>query len=440
MDHAASTIPPESAGSLRIEPLRRPLSGELHPPGDRRITHRALMLGALALGPVHMLGALESAETVATRRVLAQLGVSFATDDEGWLVITRRERRLRPPVGELDCGMSAATLRLVAGLLAGQQVSALLTGDSELRARDFTALIAALRELGSEVEEVDAAGRLPLRISGARLEPLDCELAPAAYQLKDTLLLAALQAAGISRLRGMVNGYDHLERLLKTAGASVRRQNGLLSIKGQQNIHPRRIQVPADATAAAPFIVLATLVPESELTVVQLGTNPNRMGLIKTLTRLGCHLERERSWQYGAEPVGNFRVRHTPRLSALSVAPNLTPFLRDEFPLVALLATQAQGASHLKCGPSLRGGTPDLLQLTAQLLRQFGADVEQEEDGLTVRGPTPLSGTEVQCAGSLRLSMLAVCAGLLADGPSEVHGARVLEDVYPGLTRALQEC
>jgi 3-phosphoshikimate 1-carboxyvinyltransferase len=252
------------------------------------------------------------------------------------------------------------------------------------------------------------------------------------------LLLAGLQAVGTTKLTGMVNGYDHLERMLKLMSVNLRRRGDTLSLKGEQNIHPRRIKVPGDVSAAAPFILLAILLEGSDLKISQMGSNPNRMGMIKILTRSGAQIKRERNWQFGAEPVCQLRVKYSDQLEAFSIAPNMAPFLPDELPLLALLATQIPGTSRLHAGDRAFQQVPDILQLTAQILRQFGADIETSANELAVHGPKQLTGAEVQCAGDRRLALLAVTAALLAETPSQLHGAEVVEDTYPGLLSALK--
>lgn len=435
--HDTGQEPPEAAGGpLSVELRQAPLRGELHLPSDRRITHSALMLSALALGPTQLKHALESAETVATRRVLAQLGVTFTVDSEGWLVVARREFELLKPRAELDCGESGLTLGLLLGLLAGQPFEAVVTGGGP-PLPGLGELIVRLTELGATIEPLGEGWLPPLRVRGGRLTGCQLAVPPGGYLIKDALLLAGLQASGLTSLTGRLNGSDHLERLLKLMSVNLRRRNDALSFKGEQNIHPRSIRVPGDITAAAPFIVLAALIPESELKISQMGANPNRVGLIKTLIRLGADVQRTRNWQFASEAVCELRVRQRDGLEGFSVAPNMAPSMADELPLLALLATQLPGTSQLRDNGAPAGSGPGLLALAAQLLRQFGADAAETNGGVTVRGPTRLHGAEVQCAGDLRLSLLALTAALLAEGPSVLHGAGILEDCYPGLVAAL---
>jgi 3-phosphoshikimate 1-carboxyvinyltransferase len=401
------------------------------------MSHLALILGSLAIGPVLIQGVLESADTVSTRRVLAHLGVSFTTDDEGWLVVSRPEGTFKRPEVELDCGRSAMTMQLMLALLSGQRFSSMLVGDDELWSLPLEPLIKPLRAMGAHIECVSSECHPPLRIKGQPLYPYNIVLEPITPEVHDPLLLAAMFAVGESALSEPAPGPDHMERMLRHLGANVRRNGLNVTFKGEQRIYPRRIKLPGDFTAAAPLIAAATLLPESELWIHETGTNPGRTGFLKTLVRSGGVVERQRTWQFGAEPVGSFLVRHTPRLSPFSIAPNLTPSLLDEFFLLALLATQAGGVSTLKGAQVLSHKHPDALLLAAQMLQAFGADVEYTADSLRIQGPSRLSGTEVQCANDPRLAMLGVVAALAAEGPSILHGAECLHDYYPGFVTGL---
>jgi len=440
LDQLSGPQPPSDSGTVVVEPLAGPLSGIYFPPGDRCITQRALILGAIARGPMRLMGALESPQTVATRRVLAQLGVSFTIDAEDWLVVARRDgAALQEPLVDLDCGDSLETLWLMAGMLCGQDLAATLTGSSQLLAGDCGPLVDQLALMDARLECLGSGQRPPLGVQGRQLKVTELTIPPHSYLLKDSLVMASLSVQGISRLIGAVNGNDHLERLLRQMGVSIRRSGDNLTVKGGQNVHPRRIMIPGDVTAAAPLVVAAALTPGSDVLLRQVGANPGRMGLFKTLGRVGADLNRERDWQYGSEPVANLRVRYSPELESFSVSPNLAPFLIEEFPLLALVATQVKGRSHLRNGIPKTGATPNIQQMTSDILRQFGADIEQTDDGYIVTGPTPLTGAEVQCAGNLSLGMLALAAALIAKGPSTLHAAGALEDSYPGLLREIQQ-
>jgi len=418
-------------GAWRIEPAASPLGGDYQPPSDLIMTHLGLVLGSLTVGTTYLLGALESPDTVATRRVLAHLGVSFTCDDDGWLAVSRQHDNLVQPQVELDCGSSVTALRLMAGLLCGQKFSSVLTADGELAARPLTDLVMRLRQMGAQIDCLGGPGLPPLRIKGQPLYPVEIQLDSDSPEVRDPLLLAALNAAGACRFIELAPGPDHAERMLRHLGVSVRRSGLAISMKGEQRLYPKRIKIPGDFTAAAPLVVGATLVKGSELTIVQVGTNPGRAGLLKILSRIGGVVERQRTWQFGAEPVASFTIRSAAGLAAFNVAPNLAQSLVDELPLIALLATQASGTSHIRGAGALRRGVPDCLELVSQILRSFGADVELEADGLRIAGPTPLAGAEVQCANDPRLVMLAATAALIASSPSTLHGADAMLDYYP---------
>jgi 3-phosphoshikimate 1-carboxyvinyltransferase len=225
--------------------------------------------------------------------------------------------------------------------------------------------------------------------------------------------------------------------MLRHLGVGVRRNGLTVTLKGEQRVYPRRVKIPGDISAAAPLVAAATLLPDSELQIHEVGTNPGRTGFLKTVARAGGVIERLRTWQFGGEPVGSFLVRHAPRLCAFTVAPNLAPSVLDEFFLLALLASQADGLSSLRGAQALSCNQPDALMLAAQMLTAFGADVEYAGDGLRVQGPTPLHGAEVQCANNPRLAMLAVTAALVASSPSLLQGADCLHDFYPGYLSVL---
>jgi 3-phosphoshikimate 1-carboxyvinyltransferase len=410
---------------LRVIPTGLPLRGSFTPPGDRQITLAALCVGALAGGPVLLQGAVEDSHSIALRRVLAHLGVTFTPDDEGWLVVDKPGGKLCAPAGELDCGGSLPALRLLLGLLAGQRFSCSLTGDDGLSRQPLQPLYDILRGLGAELQAPGPAAALPLRIKGKPLRPLSLDLPPADAALKDALLLAALHAVGESRLSCRASTQDHLLRALRHTGIRAASSAAAVTLTGEQLPAGRRFKIPGDFSLAAPLALLAILRPGSELHLNHVGMNPNRLGLLKVLERSGGEVQRERAWQFGSEPVSSLAIRsaglpHPPR--PFNVPANLACSLLEDWPLAALLATQAGGACVLQGAEPLATGTPDRLVLLRQLLCQCGADVEQLDGGLHVGGPTALQAAELQCAGDSQLSRTALAAAALAAGESTLYG------------------
>ncbi|MEZ5339838.1 MAG: 3-phosphoshikimate 1-carboxyvinyltransferase [bacterium] len=430
------TSNPEN-GSIRIGPAASPLRGSYEPPGDRSITHRALILGSLTDEDSEICGSLECEDTVCTRRVLAQLGQTFTSSAEEDC-ITVSQGRLRAPEVPLDCGRSFTTLKLMLGLLATQDFESVLTGSPELLQRRVTHLVEPLRQLGAEIVCEGIGDSAPLRIRGQRLQAGKLEIAVRDAEVKSTLLLASPCMEGTLRIVEKAPSRDHSERLMKHMGIVFGRESGAISLACGQSPKARRIKIAGDMSSAAPFIAAAVLLPGSELSVSQVGFNPGRCGMVKVLSRVEGCIERTRDWQLGSEPVTSLEVRHCAELPAFNIAPNLSPSMADELPLLALLATQAEGTSYLRGLSRLGARMPDRHLLTAQILRRFGADVELEEDGFTIHGPKPLHGCEVQCAGDHRLVMMATVAALIANGESTLHGVDSIRHSYPGFFSDLQ--
>lgn len=407
--------------SWKITPLQAPLRGEHTPHGDRPITNLALTLAALAVGATNLKNAVESPGTVATRRILALLGVSFTTTDDGWLVVSKPDQTLSAPQVELDCGGQVETFTLMLGLLVGQRFSSHLVADICL-ANIFDYVKGPLDKMGARITPSRTDGKLSLRIKGNPLYPAKLAFRPGAEPLKNTLLMAALFAVGESRFDDAVLSCDHLERIQKTMGVNLRRQGASILIEGGQRVYSRWLRIPRDISAAAPLITLAALYPGSEILFKETGINPGRSGFLKVLSRSGVGIERKKNWQYGSEPVADILVKATTGLQTINAAPNLAPSMARELALLALVATQANGSSSIKGLEVLDYGIGAKASLAAQILRSFGGDVEVGQDGLAIHGPTALSGTEVQCAGNRDLACMAAVTALLAKGKSTIHG------------------
>ena len=416
-------------GSITISHAGGALRGSYDPPGDRSITHRALILGALTGEDTELCGTLECEDTVCTRRVLALLGTTFTSLEDDCIMVSARG--LQAPEVPLDCGRSFTTLKLMLGVLAGQKFESVLSGHGELLQRRLSHLTAPLIAMGARITSEGIPDCAPLRIQGGQLSGRSVDIAVRNAEVKSTILLASPFMEGKLLIQEKAPSRDHTERLMKHMGISFGKDSGALSLECGQRPASRRIKIAGDMSSAAPFIAAAILLPGSDLTINQVGFNPGRCGMVKVLSRVPGAIVRLRDWQLGSEPVTSLRVRHAARLEAFNIAPNLSPCMADELPLLALMATQASGTSYLRGLNRLAQRTPDRYLLTAQILRNFGADIELEEDGYTIHGPQTLHGAEVQCAGDHRLVMMATVAALISQGRSTLHGAGSVQHSYP---------
>jgi 3-phosphoshikimate 1-carboxyvinyltransferase len=422
--------------SWRINATGKPLAGEYTPPGDRFGTHLALLLGSLSVGTTRIRGAAECPETVATRRALAHLGASFTTDDEGWLVVGRREERLYDAEVELDVGPFVGVFELLAGFLCGQGLAARIACRTQFPPA-AQAVVNLLSEAGAEVELSLGEGVAELSTGTRPPNGFECDIPQSRPGLKAAMLLAALGSERPCTIHEPEIGPDSCERMMKFMGVALRRSNGTLTTGSGHRIYPRYLKIPGELTAAAPFICAAGLIPDSDLAVTEVSTNPHRSGLLKVLAKSGLHVRRTKTWQYGSEPVSRLHIHPGDVLRPLQVPPSLAPAMVDELPFAALIATQAGGASQLRGADLLRGGLPDRAELTLQVLRSFGADIALEGDMFSINGPARLVPATVQCAGDPLAAYLAATAALLTHGETVIHGVDESADPFPGLIHDL---
>lgn len=395
-------------------------------PGDKSITHRALILGAVASGRTRIVNPGPGGDCQSTERALRQLGARIerrAGEVEVWGPIAPRGRRV-------DCGRSGTTMRLLAGVLAGRGERFVLDGHPQLRARPMERVAAPLRVMGADA--VTDAGRPPLRIGGAGLRGAYHRLPVASAQVKSALLLAGVRATGETVVEEPVPTRDHTERLLAAAGVRV-------SVGGSAGevvsilpgpIAPLEIQVPGDPSSAAFLLTAAALVPGSAVTVARVSANPTRAAFPELLRRMGAEVEIALRPGGGPEPSCDVRVEQRP-LQAIQVEAGDVPGLVDELPLVGLLATQAEGTTTVRGASELRVKESDRIAVLVQGLRRLGARVEEFDDGFAVSGPTPLRGAMVDSGSDHRLAMAFWLAGLASDGPVDVQGMEYAADSFP---------
>jgi len=418
------------------------LRGAVRVPGDKSITHRALLLGAVGDGTTRIRGYLDGGDCRATMGCLEALGVTVEREEDGareraLVVHGRGLRGLRPPTGPLDCVRSGTTMRLLAGLLAGQRFDSVLDAAEQLRRRPMDRVIEPLRRMGARIDGADGGRRPPLTIAGGPLHGTEHLLPVASAQVKSCLLLAGLYAEGETVVVEPGPSRDHTERMLRARGAAVESAGLRHALRGPvSSLAALDAAVPGDFSSAAYWIVAALLVPGSELLVRGVNVNPTRTGLLDALEAMGARIERLDPRDEGGEPVADLLVRAGP-LRAVDVGGDLVPRMIDEFPVLALAATQAEGVTRVRDAAELRVKETDRVATITAALTALGARVQPHADGFDVEGPAPLRGAAVDGHGDHRLAMTVAIAGLLAGGATTLLGAECIPDSYPGFVETL---
>jgi 3-phosphoshikimate 1-carboxyvinyltransferase len=408
-------------------------------PGDKSISHRALLLGGIAEGVSTIRNWLPAADCQATLHAMRALGVRVDQLGPTELVVHGVGLRgLGRPSAPIDCQGSGTTLRLLAGILAGQPFTSTLDGHAGLRRRPMERVAVPLRQMGAQVEAHD--GRPPLTVTGGNLRGIDYHLPVASAQVKSAILLAGLYADGRTVVHQPGPARDHTERMLSAQGARIALQGNAIALTpGSQPLAPCSLSVPADFSSAAFPVAAALLVPDADLILEGVGVNPTRTGLLDVLHGMGAEIVRLNQAEQAGEPVADLRVRPA-RLRGAEVSGDCVVRMIDEFPILAVAATQAEGDTIVRDAGELRVKESDRIAAAVTELRALGATIEERDDGFLVTGPTRLRGALVQSHGDHRLAMALAVAGMVADGETIVEGAEVIADSFPGfasLMRAL---
>jgi 3-phosphoshikimate 1-carboxyvinyltransferase len=433
-----------SRSTVEVRPAAR-LGGELRLPGDKSISHRALLLALLAKGESTIRGAGDGADVRSTAGIVAALGAevdraSATGGNVDYRVRSSGAAGLRAPSAALDCGNSGTSMRLFAGILAGQPFRAVLDGDGSLRGRPMARIIEPLRSMGASVEGGDIDSHPPLTITGRHpLRAIDWSTPVPSAQVKSSVLLAGLRADGTTTVRESVATRDHTERMLRARGASVRstlvRGGGaVIEIEGGTALDARDELVPGDPSAAAFWLVAGAIHPAAELRVRDVGVNPTRRAVIDLLARMGASID-ERQAQVAedeadGEPLADLVVRSS-ELRALELDAADTAVAIDEIPILCLAATQAAGRSVIRGAGELRHKESDRIAGIVDGLRALGARIEARGDDLVIDGPTRLRGAAVDSLGDHRLAMTFAIAGLVAGGPTTIGDAESVAISYP---------
>ncbi len=414
-------------------------------PGDKSISHRAAMIAALADGTSSIRNFSSSADCAATLSCLTALGVAIERDHSGLAITGAGPRGMRAPAGGLDCGNSGTTMRLLAGILAGQDFKSTLTGDDSLRSRPMQRIIEPLRMMGATISSPD--GRAPLVIEGHQdLKAITYELLVASAQVKSCILLAGLTAAGRTEVVASEITRDHTERMLRRFGVQVETGDAeregeitrVAAVRGPARLSAQDVLIPGDVSSAAYFIAAAALLPGSSLDVNDVGVNPTRVLFLEQLRGLGMQVEITNVRDESNEPVGVIRVRgpEAQVSSAQFAAPMMirgliVPQLIDELPLLAVVGSQTAGGIEIRDAAELRVKESDRIATTAMNLKAMGAEVEEFDDGLRVAGGARLHGAKIDPRGDHRIAMAFTVAGLLAAGETEIIDPECVSVSFP---------
>ena len=421
-------------------------------PGDKSISHRAAMVAALAEGASRISNFSTSADCYSTLSCLRGLGVSIVRKGADLLIDGVGRAGLRPPPAPLDCGNSGTTMRLLAGILSGQNFESTLTGDASLRSRPMARIIEPLRMMGASISSDD--GRAPLVIHGQQpLQAISYELRVASAQLKSCILLAGLNAVGRTEIIENEVTRDHTERMLRGFGVQIesgtiekdRKNARSVAITGPCIFHARDISIPGDISAAAYFIAAAALLPGSSLEVRDVGVNPTRVLFLKHLRALKMDVEIRETHEESNEPVGLIRVYGSEKRtssakfdSPMTIQGLLVPQLIDELPLLAVVGSQLKGGIEIRDAAELRVKESDRIATTAMNLRAMGAEVDEFDDGLRVCGRARLRGAKIDPRGDHRIAMAFTVAGLIADGETEIEDAECVAISFPEFFELLE--
>jgi len=404
-----------------------PLTGAITVPGDKSVSHRSLLFGALAEGETRVTGLLDAEDVHSTRKAVERLGATVRT--EGSEVVVTPAEVLREPDDVIDCGNSGTSLRLLAGVLAGLPGLSVLTGDASLRRRPVRRIIDPLRRMGADLSARDGDRVPPLVVRGRPLAAAHHDLAVASAQVKSAILLAGLRAEGITSVTEPERSRDHTERMLRGMGVPVRVEGLTVSIEPSR---PKgtKVDVPGDISSAAFFLCAAAALPGSKVTVRNMGTNPTRTGLLDVLRAMGAGVSLANEREVAGEPRADVTVTAA-SLEATEIRGEIIPRLIDELPVVMVMATQAKGTTVIRDARELRVKESDRLAAMGETLTAAGAKLELFEDGCAITGPTRLKGVTVKTRMDHRIAMSMAVAQLFAGQPVVLDDVACVATSFP---------
>ena len=421
---------------LKITPAKS-IQGIIEVPGDKSISHRALIFGSLCEGQVKITNFLPAEDCLSTLECLRELGVNIEQSGTDVTVHGAGKYGFRAPAGPLDVGNSGTTLRILPGLLAAQPFESTLIGDDSVSKRPMDRIIKPLSLMGANIQSVE--GHAPINIKGTQLSAINYQLPVASAQVKSAILLAGLFAEGQTSVSEEFKSRDHTERMLSYLDADSEFAGTTYTISGNSTLKAKPITVPGDISSAAFFLIAALLMPNSKLTIKAVGVNPTRTGLFDALKDAGAGIVMTNKRLVNNEPVADIKISQSlsTTIKPLMIEAKDIPGLVDEIPILAVLATQLDGTSVISGAGELRVKESDRLKSIATQLNSMGANIEEKPDGLVINGPTKLKGAEVDSGGDHRIAMSLAIAGLIAEGQTVINNAECINISFPGFKELL---
>ncbi|MGE7769933.1 3-phosphoshikimate 1-carboxyvinyltransferase [Viridibacillus arvi] len=406
------------------------LRGKITVPGDKSVSHRSIMFGGIAKGRTTVSGFLLGDDCLNTIACFRKLGVQIELDGTNVVIESNGMAIWQEPTEVLYTGNSGTTTRLMLGLLAGSNVHTVLNGDESIAKRPMKRVINPLREMGAKITGRMDGQFTPLAIQGTKLKAIDYTMPVASAQVKSAILLAGINAEGTTVIREKEVSRDHTERMLRQFGAEITTEDGIVSLQGGQQLTATHVEVPGDISSAAFFLVAGAVAKNSEITLENVGLNPTRTGIIDVLQEMNAKMSIEIDDESAAEPTGTITVS-TSELQGTTIGGDVIPRLIDEIPILALLATQANGQTVIKDAEELKVKETDRITAVVDELKKLGADIVATDDGMIINGPTPLTGSTIRTYGDHRIGMMGAIAALITKGAIELDDADCIAVSYP---------
>jgi 3-phosphoshikimate 1-carboxyvinyltransferase len=422
----------------RIEPIKKPISGEITVPGDKSIAHRAVILGSIATGRSRVFNLSGGEDNSRTVRAFKQMGVEIFRDGEALCIDGKGWEGLRAPDERIDCGNSGTTMRLLSGVLAGRPFSSELDGDASLRHRPMQRIIDPLKLMGANIRSKSGNGLAPLEIHGGNLTGVRYRMPVASAQVKSAIVLAALQARGVTVLEEPQKSRDHTEVMLRGFGGNLGIDGALITIEGGQNLRAQNVHVPGDISSAAFFLIAAAIIPGSDLTIRNVGLNPTRDGVVEILRRMGVILECANERHEAGARVADIRVRGG-ALTGVTVGSEMVARTIDEYPILSIAAALADGVTTFSDIKELRYKESDRITAMSEGLRRLGIEVEEREDSMSIQGGMRFEGGEIRSYSDHRIAMAFAIAGLCSAAGIAIADAACVDISFPSFFDLLRK-